>query len=258
MSDEILEDPIDAKKDEPIKFYIFPSEWNKLFSRVYQAQTGLTALNLMNNLEVNQAIAFFDDQKNDKLSLDAIKEVLLKEARPLDDPAYANELGDGLTQDELYLKAFSQDPKFRDEEFTNRLKEFVDSLYDLREEVPNILFVRGYDKLSEQGKKELNQIRELINVEANDFVDLQFAGDTEFEEIAGDTEFEEIVDLENAKELSSEFKAKFKDEQVLFTMYDLDYAHDLKEQFEQTITNAVHADLDLQKVNQEQAKSLKR
>ena len=78
MSDEILEDPIDAKKDEPIKFYIFPSEWNKLFSRVYQAQTGLTALNLQNNLEVNQAIAFFDDQKNDKLSLDAIKEVLLQ------------------------------------------------------------------------------------------------------------------------------------------------------------------------------------
>lgn len=249
MSDEILEDPIDAKKDEPIKFYIFPSEWNKLFSRLYQAQTGLTALNLQNNLEVNQAIAFFDDQKNDKLSLDAIKEVLLKEARPLDDPAYANELGDGLTQDELYLKAFSQDPKFRDEEFTNRLKEFVDSLYDLREAVPNILFVRGYDKLSEQGKKELNQIRELINVEANDFDDLQYAGDTEFEK---------IVDLENAKELSSEFKAKFKDEQVLFTMYDLDCANDLKEQFEQTITNALHADLDLQKVNQEQAKSLKR
>ena len=249
MSDEILEDPIDAKKDEPIKFYIFPSEWNKLFSRVYQAQTGLTALNLQNNLEVNQAIAFFDDQKNDKLSLDAIKEVLLKEARPLDDPAYANELGDGLTQDELYLKAFTQDPKFRDEEFTNRLKEFVDSLYDLREEVPNILFVRGYDKLSEQGKKELNQIRELINVEANDFDDLQYAGDTEFEE---------IVDLENAKELSSEFKAKLNDEQVVFTMYDLDCAHDLKEQFEQTITNAVKTDLDLQKVNQEQAKSLKR
>lgn len=249
MSDEILEDPIDAKKDEPIKFYIFPSEWNKLFSRVYQAQTGLTALNLKNNLEVNQAIAFFDDHKNDKLSLDAVKKVLLKEARPLDDPAYANELGDGLSQDELYLKAFSQDPKFRDEEFTNRLKEFVDSLYDLREEVPNILFVRGYDKLSEQGKKELNQIRELINVEANDFDDLQYAGNTEFEE---------IVDLENAKELSSEFKAKLNDEQVLFTMYDLDCAHDLKEQFEQTITNAVHADLDLQKVNQEQVKSLKR
>lgn len=183
------------------------------------------------------------------MSLDAVKKVLLKEARPLDDPAYANELGDGLTQDELYLKAFSQDPKFRDEEFTNRLKEFVDSLYDLREEVPNILFVRGYDKLSEQGKKELNQIRELINVEANDFDDLQYAGDTEFEK---------IVDLENAKELSSEFKAKFKDEQVLFTMYDLDCANDLKEQFEQTITNALHADLDLQKVNQEQAKSLKR
>lgn len=249
MSDEILEDPIDAKKDEPIKFYIFPSEWNKLFSRLYQAQTGLTALNLQNNLEVNQAIAFFDDQKNDKLSLDAIKEVLLKEARPLDDPAYANELGDGLSQDELYLKAFTQDPKFREEEFTNRLKEFVDSLYDLREEVPNILFVRGYDKLSEQGKKELNQIRELINVEANDFDDYQYAGDTEFEK---------IVDLEYAKELSSEFKAKLNDEQVVFTMYDLDCAHDLKEQFEQTITNAVKTDLDLQKVNQEQAKSLKR
>lgn len=249
MSDEILEDPIDAKKDEPIKFYIFPSEWNKLFSRVYQAQTGLTALNLQNNFEVNQAIAFFDDQKNDKLSLDAVKEVLLKEARPLDDPAYENELGDGLTQDELYLKAFTQDTKFREEEFTNRLKEFVDSLYDLREEVPNILFVRGYDKLSEQGKKELNQIRELINVEANDFDDCQYAGDTEFEK---------IVDLENAKELSSEFKAKLNDEQVVFTMYDLDCAHDLKDQFEQTITNAVHADLDLQKVNQEQAKSLKR
>lgn len=249
MSDEILEDPIDAKKDEPIKFYIFPSEWNKLFSRVYQAQTGLTALNLQNNLEVNQAIAFFDDHKNDKLSLDAVKKVLLKEARPLDDPAYENELGDGLSQDELYLKAFTQDPKFRDEEFTNRLKEFVDSLYDLREEVPNILFVRGYDKLSEQGKKELNQIRELINVESNDFDDYQYAGDTEFEK---------IVDLENAKELSSEFKAKFKDEQVLFTMYDLDCAHDLKEQFEQTIANAVQSDLELQKLNQEQVHGLKR